>query len=294
MSSTAVVSPPAPQLNGTHFKITVVVDDRGFVNYNETHDIFDGYFIDVLHTLAKPEKGNFTFDLLTPSGYGSLCNDDDDDDDDDDEDKDKQQQQEQQLLGPYSRKYYEHYPCGESDVTDLPITNYTTDMYLGLFYVTTQRQLSNQFTLPINPPVTGTLTMVGTAVRIDNIHDFVVKQQKQQQLQDFGGGPNHHHQKNKKMLPACVVENTAYQIFLERTYPSIEFVEVSGSFKSWNTALEDKLCDVIIVDHPLAASFVLFRHEQNSCTSHGKVSDSFSRYEYCVCVMSKSKIQTFT
>lgn len=235
--------PEPPQLNGAHFKITAVPENRGFVNYHEENNSFGGYLVEVMHALAKPERCNFTFDLFTPSGFGSLCRTGGGIQDDREE-----------VVEPYESKFLKHYHCGQSDVTDLPFTNYTTDFYLGLFYVTNERQLLNQFTIPIIPPMTGTLTMVGTATRVLSIPDFV----EQQQL--------------GRQLPACVLENTAYPDFLRRAYPSIQLVEVAGSFDVWNIALENRECDVVIVDHPIATSFVLYRFEQNSCTTNGKVS----------------------
>ena len=125
-----------PQLNGDHFRITVL-EESGFLNVHENieniggnkkmHLSYSGYLIKLIESLARPDRANFTYDLLPPSGIGSLCLPRLDADRDRD--------------SAYDKSYRTQYNCGASDTNDLPlIANYSTDMYLGMYYVTPGRQ----------------------------------------------------------------------------------------------------------------------------------------------------------
>jgi ABC-type amino acid transport substrate-binding protein len=223
-----------PQLNGKHLDITVVADQHGFVNEVEDENgsvSYFGFVIDVLEALASPNRANFTYTLKSPSGHGSLCP--------------------YKPLKPYPREFSQLYNCAQSDVTDLPPTNFTTDMYIGAFYITPERQLLNQFTVPLYPPTTGTQTMFGTATNIRNFEDLVVQQNAGQQA------------------PACVLAGTAYSVFLQETFPTLKVLEIapSGEFPS----MQDLPCDIFIIDYPMAASIVLEHSRKNQCQVKGKV-----------------------
>ena len=121
-------------LNGAHFRITVVEED-GFLDIHEHiddkgnyHLSYSGYLISLINSVARPDRANFTFDLLPPSGFGSPC-----------EPRLDPNQDEQNSA--YGKSYRTQYNCGASDTNDVPLmTNYSTDMYLGMFYVTPLRQ----------------------------------------------------------------------------------------------------------------------------------------------------------
>jgi hypothetical protein len=141
----------APKLTGQKFKITVAVEN-GFVNVKDgspepiPEDAMSGYIIDMIKSVAMPERADFEYEIYTASGYGSQCS---------------PQLAANVTEGAYSKPYYSQYRCGESDVNDLPETATSTDMYWGVWFVTPARQLQNQFTLTFKPPATGALGMWG-------------------------------------------------------------------------------------------------------------------------------------
>jgi hypothetical protein len=136
-STATAVSTPAPQLNGEHFRITVL-QEGSFLDVMEAEDgslEFGGYLIDMINALAAENRANFTFDLLTPSGLGSDC------------EPQLQSELDEEL---YSARYHQQYNCGTNDVNELS-GNFSTDMYLGMFYIAPERQLRNDFTIPFVP-----------------------------------------------------------------------------------------------------------------------------------------------
>jgi hypothetical protein len=271
-----LISPP--QLNGAKFRVTVV-KDPGFVEVigsssgdDDGRELeFSGYLVQVMKTMADPTRANMTLEFVTPSGMTSKCHapgcgappagDDDG----------ANASLHQEL--PYSTECYSNYGCATTDVTDFPHTNYTTDMYLGLFYVTPARQLQNQFSIPLYPPTTGTLTMVGTATGIRDIEDLV-----QQQLAGIQG-------------PACVRADTAYPAFLQESFPQLQMVDCLGTEEGTKQCLRDGTCDVAIVDHPVATHFVLSQSLQGACTINDKVGvraclpASTKSFRFVVCIV---------
>ncbi|GAX28744.1 hypothetical protein FisN_25Lh202 [Fistulifera solaris] len=85
------------------------------------------------------ERANFTYDLLPPSRKGTLC---------------EHSNTECQAYDPY---YRQQYLCGQSDVNDIPVSEYTNDMYLSLYYVTPERLRTNQLSVLFHPPAEGNL-----------------------------------------------------------------------------------------------------------------------------------------
>jgi len=240
-----------PQLNGSHFRITVV-EERGFLDFNvmETTDgngsssstvlSFSGYCIDLLNAIARPDRANFTFELIPPSGTGSLC------------EPMLNQSQEQLTASTFDPVYYTQYNCGQSEVTDVPFTNYTTDMYLSMFYITPERQRLGQFSMAFAPPHSGRNVMFGTATRVRDVQHLVQLQQAGQQT------------------PVCMPRGAANMEFVQRAFPDIEMVEVLGTGAGLYEALDSGLCEVIIFDHPLASHFVLERSRRGECLANGK------------------------
>jgi ABC-type amino acid transport substrate-binding protein len=274
LSSTSPSPPPPPQLNGTKFLVTVV-EESGFVDVVERttttptsddgsdedtttttrsggqhqHKEFSGYLIQVMKAMADPSRANMTLEFRTPSGMTSLCKERGCGAPPEDHGISQFYQQ-----PPYAKECHGNYGCGTSDVTDVPTTNYTTDMYLSLFYITPARQLQNQFSIPFYPPQTGTLTMVGTATRIRSLSDLVEQQVSGQHT-----------------LPACVKAGAAYPYFLQETFPQLRMVDCLPTEEGMIQAMQEGVCDVIIVDHPVATHFVLSQSLQGMCTIHGKV-----------------------
>ena len=248
IATTARALEGAPQLNGEKFRITVA-QESGFVNIDENPDgslSFSGYCIDIIESISRPNRANFSYELRTPSGFGSLCGPQLDANDED--------------TVPYLPHYRSQYKCGQSDVNDIPQTEFLTEMYLGLYYVTPERQRENHFTLPYHPPSTGTLTMFGTATRINTFREL-------EEMQKMGS-----------IGPACAAENAAYIDFLKNAFPEMKFVEVPNSEESFYQALEKGTCSVIISDFPVATHFTLQQYQKDRCKVRGKV--SFSRTSY--------------
>mmetsp|Transcript_5711 Transcript_5711/g.8801 ORF Transcript_5711/g.8801 Transcript_5711/m.8801 type:complete len:830 (-) Transcript_5711:2106-4595(-) len=230
----------APQLHGEKFHITVA-QESGFVNIDKAPDgslSFSGYCIDMIESISRPERANFTYELRPPSGFGSLCG--------------PKLDMEDPESVPYLPQYYSQYKCGQSDVNDIPQTEFLTDMYLSLYYVTPERQRENHFTLPYHPPSTGTLTMFGTATRINNFQELAEKQ------------------KTGSVGPACAAENAAYIDFLKDAFPEMKFVEVPNSQESFYNALQQGTCSVIISDYPVATHFTLQQFQKDRCKVGGK------------------------
>jgi hypothetical protein len=301
-----------PSLNGRHFKITVL-EENGFLDILEDaddddddddhndpttyHNIhrsyhdnlrrvrYQGYLIDMIHSLA--EKANFTFTLLPPSGMGSACvprihsttND-----------VNNNNSNPNASLSLYDKIYRTQYNCGASDVNDYTMflanhsdtltgtsttnsnnhnltttTTTTTDMYLGMYYVSPARQLINHFTIPFLPPFSGTLAMFGTATHIVNFPSLVIQQQQQQQQ-------NTTHEYDSSLPTAttvgvqvttnttCGPAGTALIHVVQEAYPGLT---VRGIY----VATPDELfqhfyngsCTVYISDGPIAAQFVLLQ-----------------------------------
>ena len=123
-----------PNLQGAHFRITAL-EESGFLNIGENQEgengalSYSGYLIDMIQSIAQPHRANFTYDLLPPSGYGSLCV------------PRLELGSDRDALAAYDKAYRTQYNCGASDTNDLPLmANYSTDMYLGMYYVTPSRQ----------------------------------------------------------------------------------------------------------------------------------------------------------
>jgi ABC-type amino acid transport substrate-binding protein len=221
-----------PLLSGEHFRITVAQQD-GFVDVDSMGTSFSGYCISMLDRLA--ERANFTYDLLPPSGKGTLC---------------EHNNTERQAYDPY---YRQQYLCGQSDVNDMPVSEYTTDMYLSLYYITPERLRLNQFSVPFHPPTTGSLTMYGTTTHINTFNDLL-------QLQKTG-----------KHGPVCIQQNTAQESYMTNSFPELDMVRIPGGDKEFYQALEKGICDMMIAEYPVATRFVYLQHQKGQCHIRGKV-----------------------
>lgn len=226
---------PPPLLSGHHFRITIVAED-GFVEFNDNGEP-SGYLVNMVTSLAN--RANFSYELLPPSGFGSKCGHSTEDDDG--------------SRIPYDPQYQSQYLCGQSDVNDLPKSNYTTDMYLSLFYLSPQRLLENKFSMAFQPPVTGALTLFGTATGFRNFNELTEQQAVGAQR------------------PICVQQNTAYAQYLKQTFPELKTVGFPGGPESHYNALKNDLCDAHVSDNPIATRFVLLRSQQGQCHIREKV-----------------------
>jgi hypothetical protein len=261
-------------LNGRHLDITILVESFGFVNVqveDESEDgsssnlTYSGFMVDALKAIALPTRGNFTYTFHPPSGLGSKC-------------APLPTATATQPQQPYSKAYWHDFGCGEGDVIDSPlVNNYTTDMYVGVFYITPERQRTTHFTIPLYPPTTGTLAMVGTATNIRNFDDYV--QQQEQGLQG----------------PACVAANTQYAKFVRKTFPTMKLVDLTPGLP-WYPPMLNGTCDVMITGRPFATSFVLKMSRDGTCQAREDKVSATQKKEYRVATTTivpstKNKIQ---
>ena len=237
--------PQPPQLNGAHFRITAL-EENGFLDIHDdgtsdefTQFSYTGYLIDMIEAIGQPHRANFTYTLKPPSGLGSLCV------------PQLSLQNASQRSKVYAKDYRTQYNCGASDVNDAPLrANYSSDMYLGMYYLTPSRQIANQFTIPFLPPFSGTLAMFGTATGIQNFEALV--EQQQSGLLD----PS----------KTCGPGGSALIDFVVRSYPGLQVRGLFGGEDDIYDAFVDQSCQVYITDGPIAAQFVLRRSRRNECT----------------------------
>ena len=228
-----------PRLTGRHFRVTVV-EEPGFVDFYATGELSGGYCINIFETIAA--HANFTYEFLSPSGMGSLCD------------------HGTSEIIPYSNAYRSQYLCGQSDVNDIPnnftsnVTDeYATDMFLGLFYVTPVRQLQNVFSMSFHPPTTGALTFFGIATGIASVDDLIQQQKKGLQR------------------PVCVQSNTAFGEYIEASFPDLETRPYDFSTGDLYESFDSGACDIQVADNPVATRFILDQQLKNSCLARGKV-----------------------
>lgn len=218
-------------MNGAHFRITVL-EEFGFLDVHPRPDgtfRYSGYLIEILVSLSQ--RANFTYDLLPPSGLGSDCTPRVSD----------TNSTEKALL--YHAVYRTQYNCGANDVTERYNSTEPTDIYLGMYYITPERQVQNQFTIPISPPYGG-LAMMGTAVNVPN---FTTLSQRAD-------------------IRTCAPAGTALLDFVQSSFPGLQVDGLLGTGEEdILAALQDGTCEVYIVDGPIATQFILRRSKENRC-----------------------------
>ncbi|CAB9530010.1 unknown protein [Seminavis robusta] len=238
-----------PTLSGYHFRITVV-EQLGYVDIETDKDTgelsFSGYLIDVLKEVSKEHRANFTYELATPSGFGSKR-------------EGRLNWTKGEGFNPtteildhpsaYGVPFQSQYKCGESDVNDRPLSEYSTDLYWGLYYITPERLKVNRFTVPYKHPGKGTLGMMGTATNIHSFDDLVA---------------------NHSDLPICESANTAYVDSLKLTFPELTINLVHEP--EIHKALSDGTCDIYVGVHALLSDVVRIYSETGRCTANGLVS----------------------
>ena len=262
-----------PKLSGQHFRITILELAPWVIIKEEEENgnlSFSGYLVDILEEIASPSRANFTYELLTPSGYGSYCNprvelplldlvdspslssttlyhNSSTTEDGGYQQFDVLQQQLLKLRpGSYDKMYRMAYRCGESDVNDRPISPYSTDMYWGAYYITPERLQVNKFTVAFAPPDRATLGMMGTATHINSMLDL----------------PSTNH-------AVCAYENTAYMEALKLTFPTLDITGI-GYGDDKHAKLSDGTCDVIIDGLPFLQQDVHNLFIQGKCRANGK------------------------
>ena len=258
-----------PDLLGEHFKITVV-EEMNFLTVRDfdkqvdtttpssrIHNnlVFGGYLIDMLESIARPDRANFTYELRTPSGYGTPC----------DPKLDPFESNSTTATQPYDAVYRTQYNCAAADVNDRPILNHTTDIYLGMFYISPARQLVNQFTITFRPPSHGTLAMYGTAQRIKSFDELVAWQQ--------GAGENARSSPDgpEEDSTVCAPAGTALLTFVKEAFPGLRVRGLKGGQAEVDAAFHEGTCQIYIIDAPIVGSMVLDRSENNNCEFRGQV-----------------------
>lgn len=223
-----------PQLSGRHFKITVI-EEVGYIYVNGSPKDgsleFSGYLIDVLEELAY--RANFTYELRTPSGFGSKC---------------LPRLEDNATLPAYHPRYRQDYRCGESDVNDRPRSFYSTDFYWGVYYVTPERLQVNRYTLPYSPPSQATLGVMGTATHLNSISDLKDK-------------ASHY--------KVCAPAGTA---LIEMLQTTLSYLKPQGIDRDQDlhTLLHEGTCDVVVDAYPKLQRNVLELAKQNKCLANGK------------------------
>lgn len=223
-----------------HLRVTAL-PERPFLQFSGTGDSatdFSGYLGEMFEELSV--RANFTYELHRPSGFGSHC---------------VPRLTNLSSSDAYGIRYSQQYDCGVDDVNEMQGTEFTTDLYLGMFYITPSRQKVNKFTVPFAPPFKGTPAMFGVTTGIRTIDELVVQQH-------LGNQP-----------PVCVAGSTALPEFLQESYkdPEIKLKETFFGFDELHVAMGNGTCPISIVDAPLAANFVLGLSETGRClASNGK------------------------
>jgi hypothetical protein len=232
-----------PKLSGQHFRITVV-EEGGLLEIKEEDDgdgslSFSGYLIDILRELAKPDRADFSYELLTPSGFGSLCQ----------QRLDLNNSNNETAL-PYDIRYRGEYLCAESDVNDRPLHQYSTDLYWGSFYITPNRLKVNQFTVPFTPPNRATLGMFGTATHVTSIPDLAAS--------------------NPNGYRVCAFDGTAYRKNLMTSFPqlNIQSIDQSLDTRQLHALLDDGTCHIIIQPYPFIQQRVYEFFKLGKCTAN--------------------------
>ncbi|CAB9507818.1 expressed unknown protein [Seminavis robusta] len=236
-----------PHLAGQHFRITAV-EHSGYLDIKEDPDTgklkFSGYLIDILEELAKPHRANFTYELTTPSGFGSLCN------------PRLTLNESYPTISDHPEAFHPRYRespvCGESDVNDRPLSQYSTDMYWGIFYITAERLKVNKFTMPYSPPDSATMGMMGTATHIHSIHDLAAS--------------------NKKHA-VCAFSGTANFDLLQLTFPQLDIHGLDIVWMSfagdYHAVMENGTCEILIDSYPLLKQRVLELYNDKKCLANG-------------------------
>lgn len=231
---------PAQDLGGQPFRITVlqegsflhVEEDRN--QYNNSLS-FSGYLIDMVEALAK--RANFTYQLLTPSGFGSNC---------------RPQLNTNTTEKAYGAQYRTQYHCGEEDVNELRGSKYGTDIYLGMYYLSPERQSKNWFTVPFEPPFKGTPAMYGITTGVATISELV-------EQQALGNHP-----------PACMAGSSATLDFVNQSHPGLQIQPFFGGEKEVYESMASGECPIHIFDAPIAAQFTLRRFRGGECLAGGQ------------------------
>jgi hypothetical protein len=296
------VLPPVPSLNGRHFNITVL-HENGFLdiidNENEEYKNDDdnnshnnNNHIN-RHQFYHDNLRNFTFTLLPPSGMGSACvprlqlqlnHSDNNDNNNDNNNNDSNDNNETFYKMLYDKTYRTQYNCGASDVNDITVfgnnnntnnntinnnystINTTTDMYLGMYYVSPARQLINHFTIPFLPPYSGTLAMFGTATHLSNFTSLVQQQQQQQQQRNNTTTTTTTVGVRVTANTTCGPAGTALIQAVQEAYPGLQVKGILGDEDVIYQHFYNQSCTVYITDGPIAAQFILRRSGRRQCT----------------------------
>lgn len=238
-----------PSLSGRHFKVTVV-QQTGYVDIEEDNDgslSFSGYLIDVLGELAKEDRGNFTYDLRTPSGFGIGCsprltwNN---------ETAAAMELGKYEAVGAYGVEYRSQFICGESDVNDVDTDGgILTDFYWGTYFITPERLMKNKFTIPYTPPVRASITMMGAVTHVRDIHDLA----------------NNY----ASTYAVCAHDGAAYMASIATAFPQLNIKGISFAEEGVHQALTDGTCDIIFASYPDATLFVRSFSLNEKCLVNG-------------------------
>ena len=255
--SQRVIGTEAPSLSGYHLRITAI-EQPDYFEIQQDWDgsyLYSGYLVDILTALAREDRGNFTYELLTPSGYGEGCT--------------------PQLsrgissinnteafatTEPLSNKsvydisYRTQFTCGEGDINDMSLwdngTGVVTDLLWGSYYITPERLLKQKFTVPFSPPTRVTLGMMGAVTHVRDLQDVA---------------DNH-----ASDYAMCAFAGTAYMVALETSFPQLNFRGITYT-EDLHDVFTTGTCDIVVADYPSLTVMVRDFSQQNRCLVNGMV-----------------------
>jgi hypothetical protein len=190
-------------LTGTHLNI-VTVNQPGFTNmYDSSGTLlpstqWTGYFPDLLQWIGR--QSGMTYTLTAPSGAGSSC-----------------------ASGADNSG---NYGCGQQDVTELG----TSDMYVGLYYVTAQRLQAGLMSRTYTGDAGIAVAQKGGAT--DTLDSYQAKQ---------AAGT---------VGKLCTLTGAAFTDWVSREYPAID--QVAVAYSEYVTSIRSGACDAFVVDRPIA------------------------------------------
>ena len=293
-----------PQLNGQHFRITVL-EERGFLDIHDDDDngglSYSGYLIELIQALAQPHRANFTYKLQPPSGYGSRCvprlaapppdNADDRKNNNQSETSavdssmvvDATEQTTGTTTQPFDAVYRTQYNCGASDVNDYTIqTNnilqspnfQSNDSIIGDDY---NSNYANNETMVVpsswHTDIYLGMYYVTPSRQVLNQFTIPFMPPFKGTLAMFGTAtniPTFHSLVEQQAAGlqgiACAPGGTALIDFVAKSFPGLQLQGIlGGSDDVIYQAFQDGTCSVYITDAPVAAQFVLRRSQRGEC-----------------------------
>jgi len=121
--------------------------------------------------------------------------------------------------------FVSRYSCGEDDVNEVRDNNIAkTDIYWSMYYISPERQLKNQFTIPFKPPISSGLTLGGTSTGFKDFNEYVAQQQ------------------NGEKRPICIGRSSATRDYIRRAFRDVKLFETEYSNDAFYQGMMDGNC----------------------------------------------------